>query len=196
MGEIVGLAEALFDENVPALGVPVAGPFLVCPAEGERKVGVARAEHFLEWAFQKSPTVEPVVVVDESMDTVLTGKRGLLLAYLGHPQVVETELSGQMGLVMAREERLCPDHIGPLGESRLPPLVVLRDRMELRKVEGQDLGTVRLVSTGGGRSVGLGLRSFGIGNIGAHRASRFRDRLAERAHRGRVLRPLEVRGAG
>ena len=55
---------------------------------------------------------------------------------LGQPQVVEAEVGGQRRLVVPAEERSGRADVGPLGEAGAPPLVVLRDRMELRQVEG------------------------------------------------------------
>src|SRR5215471_713171 len=43
-----------------------------------------------------------------------------------------------MGLVVAAEERFRLGDIGPLGEPHSPPRVVLRNWMELRKVECND----------------------------------------------------------
>ncbi len=65
------------------------------------------------------------------------GQLGLGLAYLGNPEVVVAELAGNVGLVVTGEERLGLGDVGPLGESLAPPLVVLGDGVELRKIEGQ-----------------------------------------------------------
>ena len=53
-------------------------------------------------------------------------------------QVVEPELPGQVRLVVPRKQRSCCSRVRPLRETRSPPLVVLRRRMELRQVEGHD----------------------------------------------------------
>ena len=73
------------------------------------------------------------------------GQLGLGLAHLGDPQVVVAELAGDVGLVVAGEERPGPGDVGPLGEPGAPPLVVLGDGVELGEVEGQGL---RLVAPG------------------------------------------------
>ena len=45
-----------------------------------------------------------------------------------------------MRLVVAVEQRLRLGDVGPLGEALAPPVVVFRDRVELRQVEGDQAG--------------------------------------------------------
>ncbi len=79
------------------------------------------------------------MVVAEAMDAVLAGEISLLLADFRKAQVVVAEVCGEMGLIVAGEERGGSRHVTPLGEARAPPLVVFRDRVVLRKVEGEEL---------------------------------------------------------
>src|SRR5258708_1217543 len=45
---------------------------------------------------------------------------------------------------MANEQRLSPGHIRPFGEALPPPLIIFRDRMELRKVISNDVHLRRI----------------------------------------------------
>ena len=82
--------------------------------------------------------------VAKTLDPVFGGEARLPFANLGDPEVVETEVRGQMRLVMAGEERPRPDDIRPFGEPLPPPFVVLGDGVELGQVEGQGPGPRRL----------------------------------------------------
>lgn len=79
------------------------------------------------------------MVVAEAMDAVLAGEIGLLLADFWKAQVVVAEVCGEMGLVVAGEERGGSGHVAPLSETRAPPLVVFRDRVVLGEVEGEKI---------------------------------------------------------
>jgi hypothetical protein len=71
------------------------------------------------------------------MDAVLAGEIGLLLADFRKAQVVVAEVCGEMGLVVAGEERCGSGHVSPFGETSAPPRVVFRDRVVLGEVEGE-----------------------------------------------------------
>src|SRR5205809_7309274 len=47
-----------------------------------------------------------------------------------------------MRLKVARETWTPADHVGPLREAGPPPLVILRNRVKLRQVEGEERRTV------------------------------------------------------
>ena len=137
VGQVVGLAELLGHQHLAGAGVPVAGPLLVGPAEGEREVRRTRGQHLVEGPLEQPLPVEPVVVVDESRHPVGRGQVRLRLADLGEAEVVVAEITGDVGLVVPRVERPGPVDTRPLGEPLAPPLVVLGDGVELRQVEGQ-----------------------------------------------------------
>ena len=139
VGQVVLGAVLLGDEDGAGHGVPVPGPLLVGPAQGEREVGGSGLEDLLEGALEELLPVEPVVVVDEPRDPVVAGQLGLGLTYLGQAQVVVAELAGHVRLVVARIQGLGLGHVGPLGEPLAPPLVVLGDRVVLGEVEGERL---------------------------------------------------------
>ena len=75
--------------------------------------------------------MEPVVVVDEARDAVLSGQVGLGRPHIGIPEVVVAQLAWDMGLVVPGIERAGRGHVRPLGEALAPPFVVLGDRVEL-----------------------------------------------------------------
>src|SRR4029079_11271076 len=116
--------------------VPDSCPRLVGPAQTEGKVRLARGKHFVEWPLDDALASEPVVVIAERLDAVLPCELGLGDAGLRQTQVVEAEVRRDVRLVMAREHRLRPGGVGPLGKSLSPPFIVLRNGMILRKVEG------------------------------------------------------------
>src|SRR6478735_7492123 len=91
---------ALGLKNVAATAVPHTSPILVGPTQHERKVRLPRPQYFLEWPFEESLTVEPVVVIAEAVDAVTSGKRRLRFASLGKSQVVEAQIPGEVWLVV------------------------------------------------------------------------------------------------
>ena len=111
----------------------------------------------------RSPPAEPVVPVHERLDTVAPGELGLCVAGLGNAQVVEAEIGGKSRLLMPAEERPRARDVGPFREARTPPFVVLGDREELRKVEGE---------CAGGEWFGVIPWLLPIPALGAERASR------------------------
>src|SRR5262249_10614361 len=107
----------------------------VRPAETVREVGPPGHAHCFDRALEQALACEPIVVIAEAVNRMLARKRRLLLKRFAHTQIIETEIPWQMRLVMSDKIRLRPGNVGPLTESLAPPLVVLRDRMELRQVE-------------------------------------------------------------
>lgn len=65
-------------------------------------------------------------------------------ADFGETQVVKAEVGGQVRLVMAGETRGGADYVDPFGKTFAPPFVVLGDRVELWKVEGDGADGVLL----------------------------------------------------
>ena len=135
---VVLLGVLLPDQYLLLAAVPRPRPVLVGPAEHEGEIGLPRSEHLLHGTLHQPVTVEPIVIVTESRQPVAFSQRRLLLAHFGHTQVVEPEIGRQVGLVMPPKERPCLHHVAPLRESGAPPPVVLRERVVLRQVEGDD----------------------------------------------------------
>src|SRR5262245_18840819 len=129
-----------------AQAVPLPRPFLVGPAQAERKVGLAGFQNFLKWTLQQAAAVEPVVVIAEAVDSVFAGQVGLSLPRLWQSQVVEAQIGRQVRLVVPPKLRLAAGDVRPLGEAAYPPPIVLRDRVVLGKVKrDQSYGVARHV---------------------------------------------------
>ena len=128
----------LFDKHAVGRPVPDARPGLVRPRDTKRKIRTARSKDLVEWALEQSLSCEPVVPIAESGNSVALREIGLGFPRLANPQIIEAELSRQMWLHVPAEKwpGLC--HVRPLGEALSPPLVVLRDRMELWEIVRND----------------------------------------------------------
>ena len=68
----------------------------------------------------------------------MPGQVCLGLARFGQAQIVETEIGGQMRLIMTGEKWTGFGDIDPFGEALAPPGIVLRDGMKLREVESDE----------------------------------------------------------
>src|SRR5262249_52478095 len=106
--------------------------------QAKRKSWFPGPQHFVEGPLQEPFAGKPVVPVAKSLDAVRSRHLGLRGSRLRNSQIVEPEISGEMGLVVAGEERFRLGNISPFGEPRSPPKVILRNRMELREVECND----------------------------------------------------------
>ncbi len=137
MGLIVGEGVVLGYQNFLILTVPAAGPVFVGPAEAEGEIGLARAEDLCDRALKQLLTAEPIVVIAEAINAVKASEIGLLLADFRKAQIVVAEICGEMGLVVAGEERRGSGHVAPLGETRAPPLVIIWNGVVLGEVKGK-----------------------------------------------------------
>ncbi len=133
----------LGDEHVLLGAVPAPGPVLVGPHQAEREVHAPVREHRLQGRFQEPAAVEGVEIPDEALDPRAAGEPHLLAQRRRALQPVVPEVARDARLVVPGEARQAPRHVGPLREAPAPPLVVLRDRMELGQVEGEDAGEPR-----------------------------------------------------
>ena len=127
----------LHEKLVGQIGIPGLGiPRVVCPAEAEREVGFAAADHVVEhFVEQALASPEPIMPIAEALDASLACQLSLLLSGLRHTKVVETQVAGDARLIVPGEKRDGTSHVGPFREAWLPPLVVLRRRIELRQIE-------------------------------------------------------------
>ena len=116
--------------------VPLPRPIFVRPAQAPRKIRLAALPDFVHRTLQHLPPVEPVVVVAKSVDAIARGQFRLRRARFRQAQIVETQISRQVRLIMTREKRLRPHHVRPFREPFPPPLVVLGNGMKLRQVKG------------------------------------------------------------
>ena len=76
--------------------------------------------------------------VAETFDAMLSGQRSLVFADFGDTKIIKSKIRGQMRLIMAFEKWFGLRDVGPFGKAFAPPRVVLRDRMKLRKVKGNE----------------------------------------------------------
>ena len=122
----------LFHQNVLIPPIPSARPVFVGPAEAKRKIRLARGQQPVGGHVQKPTTVEPVVIKAEALDAGSACHGSLLFHDGGIVEVVIPEVGVRdMGLVVIFVLRNTPAHIGPVRESVAPPLVVLRNGVEL-----------------------------------------------------------------
>ena len=70
---------------------------------------------------------------------MFAGELGLLFTDFVEAEIVKPKFPGQLRLVVAGKLGPGFGHIGPLGESLAPPVVVFRNGMELRQIEGDRL---------------------------------------------------------
>jgi hypothetical protein len=125
----------LLEQDLRTAAVPRTGPVLVRPAQAEREVDLRVLEESLDGALEHPSAVEPVVVEAEAVHAVATREVRLPLQDLGEPQVVESHVGRQAGLVVPAEPGQRLRHVRPLREPRTPPRVVLGDRVKLGEVE-------------------------------------------------------------
>ena len=133
------LAVVLSDEHIRVEAVPAPRPVLVRPAQSERELDRRVVEQVAKRRVEELPTVEPVVVHDESVDSVLRRQSRLAAHHLRIRQVVAAQLPRLDRLRVPVVEGAGAVDVLPVGEPCSPPGVVLRDLMELRQVEGEHL---------------------------------------------------------
>ena len=76
------------------------------------------------------------MIITKAVDTIFLCQCLLGQTCVRQPQIVKTKICRQVGLMMPFEQGLCPGYICPFCKSFTPPIIVLRDWMVLRKVNG------------------------------------------------------------
>ena len=127
-------------EHVLLAAVPAARPGLIGPAESEWQVRLPILEHQLKGPLQQPTAAEPVEVVAEAIDAVLSGELCLCRARITREQIVGAQLTGQVRNRVPRIQRLRGRHVLPVGEALPPPGIVLWDTVVLGQVESHDCG--------------------------------------------------------
>ncbi len=122
--------------------VPVAAPGVIRPGEAEGKVRLLGSDHLLERALQEAFSGEPVMPVAERLDAGAAGQLGLRRPGFRDAQVIEAQVRRKVGLIMSGKQRTRLGHVGPFGEALAPPGVILRGRMVLGQVEGDEAGLI------------------------------------------------------
>jgi len=123
-------------KNAVGGAMPDSGPGTVRPAQAEWKIRDSGTDHVVERPLQQALAVEPVVVITKRLDTIALRQTCLFLADIGHPQVIKTQVGGQIRLPVAKKQRLGLGGIGPLGKPLAPPEIVFRNGMKLRQIQG------------------------------------------------------------
>ena len=136
-GPIILRAVFLVDQDFLVHAVPAAGPIFVGPVQAKRHVVRGVRQEPFQGQFQQPLAGKPVVVEAKAVDAMLFGHGDLPVHDFRHAQVVKSQRSGQVGLVVIREKGRGPGHVGPLGKALAPPPVVFRNRVELGQVVGQ-----------------------------------------------------------
>jgi hypothetical protein len=62
---------------------------------------------------------------------MLAGEASLGGSRIGKPQIVETELAGKPGLLVASEQRTSTSDVCPFGKPGTPPVIVFRNGIKL-----------------------------------------------------------------
>src|SRR6266436_3749997 len=88
----------LLHQNAIGRAMPNTGPRLIGPAKAERKIGLARAQHFPKWTFEELPSPEPVVVVAEGLEPIFPRHVCLRQPRFWDAQVVKPEIRRHMRL--------------------------------------------------------------------------------------------------
>jgi hypothetical protein len=132
---------SLLDERPIGISIPHTSPALVSPTDTERKIGAAALKHLSQWALKQPSPGEPVVPVDEALNTCPSCQVGLGFPSFGNTEIIETEIGWQVRLVVSAKKGSCACGVRPFSESASPPLVILGNRMELRQIEGERSGT-------------------------------------------------------
>ena len=125
----------LLDQNVVFQAIPAARPGFIGPADAEREVQLRAAEHLLKWMLQQLSTIKPIIVVTESMDTILSRQFNLPLLNVHNTQVIKPQLRGQVRLIMPCKLRLGFGNVAPFGKTFSPPDIIFVNGMKLRQIK-------------------------------------------------------------
>lgn len=138
MGTVVILGVILLDEYFLFSTIPGAGPVLIGPAKHEWEIRLPRFKNLIHGALHQPVTVEPIMIITETVNAIFFRHLGLLGTHFGQAQIVESEIGGNVRLIMPAEKRLCLGHVAPLGEPFAPPCVIFGEGMKLWQMEGND----------------------------------------------------------
>jgi hypothetical protein len=132
MREVIFLAVPLLHKHVALLSKPTAAPAFVCPAKAKRKIRSSRREYFVKGTLKKALPIKPIMKIAKALDAVFSRQGGLSVTGFRNTKIVKSEVSRQVWLVVAAENRARFGNICPLRESFTPPCVILAYRMILR----------------------------------------------------------------
>ena len=95
--------ECLLNQYAVRRTGPCPCPSVVGPAEAEGKIRLTAPDQRFYWFLENLTTREPVVIKAERMYPVLLGQVGLRLSSLWQSEVVEPEVSRDVGLIVSPE---------------------------------------------------------------------------------------------
>jgi hypothetical protein len=133
----------LLYQYLPFRPVPPASPWFIGPTQTKWQVGCPGPQNFVEWPFEQSPALEPIVIIAKAVHPILLCHIRLSFPGLWQAQVVKAKISRQVRLVMSAKPRPSFHNIRPLRKPLAPPLVIFGYGMVLRKVKGYEFGTRR-----------------------------------------------------
>ena len=88
------------------IGFPVPGlvaPRVVGPTQTEGEIGLAASQHLMERTLEKRLPTKPIVVIAKAFNACFLCQSSLLLPGFRKTQVVEAEVSRELGLYMTFE---------------------------------------------------------------------------------------------
>src|SRR5262245_16516038 len=135
---VLGARIGLLDENSIGSAIPDTRPSLIRPSETKREIRLAARQDFGEWPLEQSLAREPVMPIAKSLDPGLSSQLSLCGPGLGQSQIIEPQIPRNSRLVVAAKEGPSLRDIRPFGEPGSPPLIVLWNWMELRKIESDE----------------------------------------------------------
>src|SRR5882724_6963161 len=103
MFQIVARIVILTYQYLPLFRQPAPRPTLIRPTQTERKIRLSRAQYFVEWPPQQPSALEPVVVVAESRNPMGPCQLSLGFPRFGYSQIIKSQISRQMWLVVTLE---------------------------------------------------------------------------------------------
>jgi hypothetical protein len=76
--------------------------------------------------------MKPVVIITESMKTILSRKASLRFASFRQAKIIKAEITWNPGLNVRSKKGFSLCDISPFSETLTPPFIILIDWMELR----------------------------------------------------------------
>ncbi len=127
--------------------VPDARPAGIRPGKAKGKIRLAACQNLIKRTLKQALAPKPIMPITKTLNPSLPRQGSLRLAHFWNAEVIETQIGGDMRLIMPAKEGFGFGNVGPLGEAIPPPGVVFRDRVILRKIVGDQAGRVHALFT-------------------------------------------------
>src|SRR4051794_17959378 len=79
----------LLHQNLVFTSIPSPGPVFVGPTEHEREIRLAGCQHLFRRPLQQAFSVEPIMIVAETLNAILLGQVSLCLSCLRQSEIVK-----------------------------------------------------------------------------------------------------------